>query len=49
MRFRVEENSNLNGVLEMSVRVRAQSGKPELVFTKHFNVFSSETVSDDVI
>jgi hypothetical protein len=49
MRFRVEETSNLNGVLEMSVRVRAQGGKPELVFNKHFNVFSSETVSDDVI
>jgi hypothetical protein len=27
----------------------SQSVKQELVFDKHFNVFSSETVSDDVI
>jgi hypothetical protein len=50
VRFQVKEAANGDGMLKMDVKVYAsESGSAELRFTKHFNVFSSETVSDDVI
>jgi hypothetical protein len=49
MGFRVQKTSTSNGVLKMNVRLHARNGSSELVFNRHFNVFSSETDSDDVL
>jgi hypothetical protein len=50
MRFQVRETANGGGIMIMNVTVYpSQRERSELVFSKRFNVFSSETVSDDVI
>jgi hypothetical protein len=49
-RFQVRETANGDGILIMNITVRpSQRERSELVFSKRFNAFSSETVSDDVI